>query len=195
MAYTTYDPILGTVNFSDIDPVGPGPFGLVTGGPTGAGRQSFYNEEIRGNDGNLGGGTFQYVRFGATLTAGQVVQLSDALTSGQVVTSAILWTGTALSGQPIGVVVTGGATGQWGWVQVQGVAIAAVSGSPTANGAVYWQANGVVSSSVVASKQLVNAQFATTNNPTIGSGSSAVALGTGFALVHLNRPCGQSAIT
>jgi len=194
MAYTGFDPILGVVNFTDIDPVGPGPFSLV-GSVTGAGRQSFYLEEIRGYDGNLGGGTFQYVRFGATLTAGQVVQLSSALTNGQVVVSAILWTGTAVSGQPIGVVLAGGATGQWGWVQVQGNAIVAVSGSPTANGPVYWQANGVVSSTVVASKQLVNSQFATTNNVTIGSGASAVAIGAGFAIVTLNRPYGQGAIT
>lgn len=195
MAYTNYDPILGTVNFSDIDPTGPGPYGLVAGGNSGAGRQSFYNELIRGNDANLGGGTFQYVRFGATLTAGQVVQFSDALTNGQIVTSAILWTGTANGGAPIGVIVTGGATGQWGWVQVQGNAITAVSGTPTANAPVYWQANGVVSGTVVASKQLVNTQFATTNNPTIGAGAAAVALGTGFAVVQLNFPNAQDAIT
>jgi hypothetical protein len=193
MAYTAYDPILGVVNLADVDPTGPGPYNLVAG--TGAGRQSFYNEEIRGNDGNLGGGTFQYVRFGATLTVGQVVQLSDILTNGQTVTSATAWAGTNLQGMPLGVVVTGGTTGQFGWIQVQGNAIVATSGTITANAPVYWQASGVVSSTVVASKQVVNAQAATTNGVTIGSGASAVALATGFAIIKLNRPSSQSAIT
>jgi len=191
MAYTSYDPILGTVNFTDVDPVGPGPYGLVTGGPLGAGRQSFYLEEVRGNDGNLGGGTFQYVKFGATLTPGQWVQFVDTVTAGQIVTTVIAWTGTAITGQPLGVVVTGGTNAQWGWVQVQGNAIAAVSGSPTANGPVYWQAAGVVSSTPVASKQVVNAQFASTNNVVIGG----AAIGAGFAIVQLNRPYAQGAIT
>lgn len=195
MAYTGYDPILGVVNFTDVDTTGPGPFNLVTVPPTGAGRQSFYNEEMRGYDANLGGGTFQYVRFGATLTVGQVVQLSDTLTSGQTVTSAILWTGTTLQGLPLGVVVTGGTTGQFGWVQVQGNAVTATSGTITANAPVYWQANGVVASAVVASKQVVNAQAATANGVTIGTGTSAVALATGFAVIKLNRSSSQSAIS
>lgn len=194
MAYTGFDPLLGVVNLTDVDPTGPGPFTLV-GSITGAGRQSFYLEEIRGNDANLGGGTFQYVKFGATLTPGQWVQFVDTLTAGQIVTTVIAWAGTAITGQPIGVVVTGGTSAQWGWVQVQGNAIAAVSGSPTANGPVYWQASGVVSSTPVASKQVVNAQFATTNNVTIGTGASAAAIGAGFAVVTLNRPFGQGAIT
>src|ERR1700743_442399 len=142
MAYTSYDPILGTVNFTDVDPVGPGPYGLVTGGPLGAGRQSFYLEEVRGNDGNLGGGTFQYVKFGSPPPPGQWVQFVATVTAVQIVTAVIAWTGTAIPGQPLGVVVTGGTNAQWGWVQVQGNAIAAVSGSPTANGPVYWQAGG-----------------------------------------------------
>jgi hypothetical protein len=194
MAYTTFDPILGTVNFTDFDANGPGPYSLVGTG-TGAGRQSFYLEEIRGYDANLGGGTFQYVRFNVALTAGQWVMLLPTLVAGQIVMSAALWTGVAVTGQPIGIVAAGGAIGQWGWVQVQGNAISAVSGSPTAGGPVYWQANGVVSSTVVASKQAVNAQFATTNNPTIGTGAAAAALGAGFAVVTLNRPNAQAAIT
>lgn len=189
MSYTSFDPLIGVVNFTDVDPTGPGPVNLVAG--TGAGRQSFYFEEVRGNDANLGGGTFQYVKFGATLTAGQWVQFVDTVTAGQIVVTAIAWAGTAITGQPIGVVVTGGTNVQWGWVQIQGNAIAAVSGSPTANGPVYWQASGVVSSTPVASKQVVNAQFASTNNVTIGG----AAIGAGFAVVTLNRPFSQGAIT
>lgn len=196
MAFVAYDPILGEVDLSIVDNGGPGPFSIP--GTTGAtyGRNSQYFGELRGYDVRLGGGAFVYAAYGATLVAGAVVQFTESLSGGLLITTANAWTGTANAGAPIGVAVapTGG-TGNWGWFQVQGPAIVNVSGTPTANTPVYWQAAGVVSGTAVASKQLQGSQFATTNSVTLGSGTSAQVLPSTQAIVLLNYPCSQDAIT
>ena len=60
---------------------------------------------------------------------------------------------------------------------------------------VYWQAAGVVSPTPVVSKQMVNAQFATAVSQTVGQGTTAVVLSATQAVVYLNRPFAQGAIT
>jgi hypothetical protein len=194
MAFVAYDPILGEVDLSIVDTSGPGPFNILNGGST-YGRNSQYMGELRGYDVNLGGGTFVYAKFGATLTAGAVVQFTESLSSGQVISTANAWTGTANSGAPLGVAVSAGTTSNWGWFQVQGNAITNVSGAPTANTPTYWQANGVISGTAVAGKQMEGSQFSTTNGVTLGSGNSAVALPSTQAVVLLQYPSGQGAIT
>lgn len=192
MAFVSYDPILGEVDLSIVDTSGPGPFSI--GGT--AGRNSQYFGSIRGYDVNLGGGDFVYAKFGGSLAPGTVVQFAESLSaSGQIITTANAWTGTANTSQPLGVTVASGTSSNWGWFQVAGAAIVNVSGTPTANGPVYWQANGVVSSTAVASKQMDGAQFATTNAITLGSGSSAVTLPSSQAVALLQYPASQSAIT
>jgi len=197
MAFVAYDPILGEVDLSIVDNGGPGPFSIP--GTSGAtyGRNSQYFGEIRGYDTRLGGGAFVYAAYGATLLAGAVVQFVESLSAaGLLITTAIAWTGTANAGQPLGVAVavTGG-TGNWGWFQVAGPAITNVSGTPTANAPVYWQAAGVVSGTGVASKQVDGAQFATTNAITLGTGNAAQVLPSTQAVVLLQYPSSQSAIT
>jgi hypothetical protein len=55
MGFIAYDTTMGVVKLTDIDTVGPGPVNLVAG--TGAGRQSFSFEIMRGYDAALGGGS------------------------------------------------------------------------------------------------------------------------------------------
>jgi hypothetical protein len=191
MSFVSYDPILGEVDLSIVDTSGPGPFSI--GGT--AGRNSQYFGSIRGYDVNLGGGDFVYAKFGGTIAAGTVVEFAESLSNGQIVTTANAWAGTANTGRPLGVAVASGTSSNWGWFQVAGAAITTVSGTPTANAPVYWQASGVVSGTAVASKQMQSAQFATTNGVTIGSGASAVTLASTQALVLMNYPTAQDAIT
>jgi hypothetical protein len=99
-----------------------------------------------------------------------------------------------LKGKSLGVALTGGASGSWGWVQVEGIAVTNTSGTVAVGDAQYWQASGVISSTVVASKQMLNAVAVSANNATYGTGSGAVTL-SGQSLILINRPCGQGAIT
>ncbi|MGN6124700.1 MAG: hypothetical protein ACTHOJ_17285 [Sphingomonas oligoaromativorans] len=194
MTFIATDPILGQVDISVVDPTGPAPFNPFNGG-TGAGRSSFYMEELRGYDPNLGAGVFTYAQFGAGITAGTVCEFTPTLVSGRIVLTATPWTGTANSGRKLGVAVATGANGQWGWFQVDGPAIVNVSASPTVNAAAYWQANGVVSSTGVASKQACGMVFATASGVTLGSGSGATVLSATQAVALLCRPEAQGAIT
>ena len=80
-------------------------------------------------------------------------------------------------------------------MQVQGNAVVNVSGTPAVDGKVFWQANGVVSTTAVASKQVLGAKFASAAGVTIGQGSNAVVLPSTQAVVTLQRPSSQGAIT
>lgn len=193
MAYLLQDPFAGTQSLTAIDTVGPSPVNLVSG--VYGGFNSFYNMEVRGYDTALGMGTFLYARFSGTIAAGVVCELTPTISSGQVITSATAWAGTTITGRPLAVSMAAGTVGQWGWFQIQGNAVVTVSGAPAAGNPVYWQAAGVPSPTVVASKQMVNAQFQTAVSQTIGSGSTAVVLSATQAVIYLNRPFAQGAIT
>lgn len=193
MAYALQDPFLGTQALPAIDTVGPGPVNLVNG--VYGGFNSFYNNEVRGYDPALGGGVFIYGRFSGSITAGAVCELTPTIASGIVLSSMTAWAGTAITGKPLCVAMATGTVGQWGWFQVEGNAVTTVSGAPAAGNPVYWQAAGVVSPTVVASKQMVNAQFQTAVSQTIGSGNNAVTLSSTQAVVLMNRPFAQGAIT
>lgn len=127
--------------------------------------------------------------------AGQVCELAYTLTSGTLVITATPWTGTTVQGKPLGVAVNNMASAQASWFQVEGPAITVCNGTMTSGSPVYWQANGTVSNTGVASKQMVNATAASAAAVTINSGSSAVVLPAFQALVFLNRPFAQGAIT
>lgn len=194
MTYFLKDPFMGEQPVAALDTVGPGPVNLVSG--VYGGFDSFYNTETRGYDTSLGHGTFLYARYSGTIVAGTVVELTPTISGGIVITSATAWAGTTITGKPLAVAVAAtGAVGQWGWFQIQGNAVTTVQGAPAAGNPVYWQAAGVVSPTPVASKQMVNAQFQTAVSQTIGQGTSAVALTSTQAVVYLNRPFAQGAIT
>lgn len=193
MAFVALNDILGEVDLSTVDLAGPGFQNLVSG--TGSGRQNFYLQTVSGYDPNLGGGEFMYMRFSGTIAAGTVCETTPSISGGVIITNATAWAGTTITGRPLCIAVSAGTVGQFGWFQVQGNAITTVQGAPAAGNPVYWQAAGVVSPSVVASKQMVNAVFATAVSQTIGQGSTAVTLTSTQAIVQVDRPFAQGAIT
>lgn len=127
--------------------------------------------------------------------AGQVCELAYTLTSGTLVITATPWTGTTVQGKPLAVAVNNMASAQASWFQVEGPAIAVTNGTIASGNPLYWQANGTLSATGVASKQIVNATAASANAVTINSGTSAVVLPTFQSLVMLNRSFAQGAIT
>jgi hypothetical protein len=193
MAFVAINTLFGEVDLSTVDPAGPGFQNLVAG--SGSGRMNFYNQVIDGYDPNLGGGEFIYAKFSGTIAAGTVVELTPSITSGQIVTQATAWAGTALTGRPLAVAVAAGVAGQWGWFQVSGNAICTVQGTPAVGNPMYWQAAGVISATGVISKQVLGAVAATAVSQTIGQGSTAVVLSSTQAVVQIMRPHAQGAIT
>jgi len=193
MSFIAYDPLLGAVKLTDIDPVGPGPVNLVAG--TGSSRMSFSFEIIRGYDAALGGGEFAFAQASGTIAAGTVCQFNQSLVGGSIINSAAAWAGTAGSGDVLGVAMAAMTVGQWGWFQISGNAIATCSGAPVAGNPVYWQASGVVSPTAVNGKQMIGAKFATAPAVTIGTGSTAVVLSATQAVLLLDRPNAQTQVT
>ena len=198
MAYQVSSPFAGVQAIAILDTVGPGPTGSTGIGPTGlvGAFDSFYTQELQAYDTALGGGTFIYLRYSGTITVGTVCEITPTLVSGVVTNSATAWAGTTITGRPLCVAMaTTGALGQWGWFQVQGNAVCTVQGAPAAGNPVFWQAAGVVSPTIVVSKAMLNAQFATGVSQTIGAGTTAVVLSATQAVVTINRPFAQGAIT
>lgn len=195
MAYTVADSELGFIDLYAIDTVGPGPLALALATPT-YGRFNRPGFQLRGVDLALGGGWFMFVQFTGTVAAGGVVELSATpVNSGaRYDASAQAWAGTANSGKPLGVAMAAATTGQWGWVQVEGIAVTNTSGTVAAGNQQYWQASGVISSTGVASKALLGAVAVSANNATYGSGNGAVTL-SGQSLVLLSNPTAQGPIT
>lgn len=193
MAFVALNDVLGEVDLSIVDTAGPGYQNLVAG--TGSGRMNFYTQIVPGYDPNLGGGEFMYLRYSGTIAAGTVCEVTPSISGGAIIQNATAWAGTGVTGRTLCVAVSAGTVGQFGWFQVQGNAITTVSGAPAAGNPVYWQAAGVVAPTVVASKQMVNAVFATAVSQTIGQGSTAVVLSATQAVVTINRPFAQGAIT
>jgi hypothetical protein len=185
---------LGLVDLYGNDTLGPGPLAL-TG--TTKGRFEYPGIVLKGVDPVLGGGEFMFVQFGATVTAGAVCELSiTSVNSGaRMDITAIPWAGAANGAKPLAVALTGGASGTWGYVQVGGISVANVSGTVAAGDKQSWQASGVISSTIVAGKCVLNALAASANGATYGSGSGAVTLASTQALITLNRPHGQGPIT
>ena len=193
MAFVAINDILGEVDLSIVDTAGPGYQNLVTG--TGSGRMNFYSQVVAGYDPNLGGGEFMYLRYTGTIAAYTLCEVTPSIAGGIIIQNAVAWAGTAVTGRPVCVALTAGTVGQFGWFQVQGNAICTVQGAPAAGNPAYWQAAGVVSPTGVASKQLVNANFATAVSQTIGAGTAATVLSATQAVVTINRPFAQGAIT
>lgn len=193
MPYVAINTMLGEVDLSIVDLAGPGYVNLTAG--TGSGRMNFYNQVLDGYDPNLGGGEFLYCRYSGTIAAGTVVELTPSISGGVVITNATAWAGTNNTGRPLAVALNAGTVGQFSWFQVAGNAITTVQGTPAAGNPVYWQAAGVVSPTLVASKQMLGATFATAVSQTIGQGSSAQVLTSTQAVVQLMRPHSQGQLT
>ena len=131
----------------------------------------------------------------AGIGAGAVCELAYALSGGYLTITATPWTGTTIQGKPLYVALNNMAPGYYGWFQYEGAAITVVNGTITVNGPVYWQSNGTVSNTAVASKQMVSATAATLVSSVIGQGNAAVTLPAYQAVVFMNSPSSQDAIT
>lgn len=191
MAFVALNDVLGEVDLNIIDIAGPGYQNLVAG--TGSGRQNFLGQTVAGYDVNLGGGEFMYLQYSATIQARSVCEVSPTVSGGFAVLQANKWLGTQ-STVPLCVALNDGTVGQYGWFQVQGAAIATVAAAG-AGSAAFWQANGIISTTVVAGKQMLGARFASATGPTIGQGSSAVVLPGTQAVIYIDRPLAQGQIT
>lgn len=131
----------------------------------------------------------------AGIGAGAVCELAYSLANGYLTITATPWTGTTIQGKPLYVALNNMAPNYYGWFQYEGAAIAVVNGTITVNGPLYWQANGTVSNTAVASKQFVSATAASLVSSVIGQGSTAVTLPAYQAVVFVNSPTSQDAIT
>jgi len=124
MAFTIKTPQLGEVGITDLDIGGPGPFALVGPNAGKYGRSSFYTEILLAYDGALGAAEVCFAQASASITPGQLVQFSCTQDANfNMVFQATPWTGTANSGQDIGVALISVGAGQWVWFQINGFAI------------------------------------------------------------------------
>ena len=208
MAFVATEPTAGAVDFYQVDTLGPGPLAGLATGPTSRGFLAFPGLEFRGYDYNLGGGAFIYAKSSGTITPGTVVELSDTVTNGRYDVTATAWQGTAQSGKTLAVAISTLTVNQFGWYQVEGNAVTTVSGAPVSGNSLYWQANGIVAPTVVASKQVINAVFGSAVSAVIGAGTASLVayspstipqqqagtLSATQAIVLLNRPAAQSQI-
>lgn len=129
---------------------------------------------------------------------GHVCEFTYGLASGQTTLVATPWTSTTLQGKTLAVAYTPLLLNQWGWFQVEGFAVTGVvSGqTPAAGNRIFGGAvNGFSTPTAAVSAQILNATYASAVSQTIGTGNAAVVLGPQQALVWINRPFGQGAIT
>lgn len=68
--------------------------------------------------------------------------------------SSVLWAGTANSSFPLAVATAATIASTWGWYQIFGAAICAISGTIAAGDSAAWQAAGVVQAAAVATKNV-----------------------------------------
>lgn len=148
---------------------------------------------VRGVDQALGGGEFMFAKASETLLAGDVVELTVLATAGNFVVQVQKWRAAVASvGQVLGVAMAAITVGNFGWFQIQGNAIVNSNGATVAGDRAFWQANGVVSTTLVAGKQAMSANAMSAQNATVtGYG----AIGAAKSVYMLQRPFGQGNIT
>ena len=211
MAYICTDVLAGGVDLYQVDTLGPGPLAGLATGPTTRGFTNYPGLEVRGFHPFLGGGAFMYGRAAGTLIVGQAVEVGVNVTTGRYDVNMTAWAGTAGAAKPLAVAMAALTVGQFGWFQVEGLAVAAVSGAPAVGNPAYWQAAGVISPTLVASKQSLATTFASAVSAVFGTGIVATTaynptnvatlgytgglLSATQALVAINRPSAQGQIT
>lgn len=98
--------------------------------------------------------------------------------------SSVLWAGTANLPYPLAVATAATVASTWGWYQVYGAAICAISGTIAAGNGAAWQAAGVVQAAAVATKNVEGA---------IALSADAVPVA-GKAIYQLAYPSSQTAV-
>ncbi len=131
----------------------------------------------------LGLGEFIYLKGVASTVAGSVVsyQVSDG--TAQTGTT-ILWAGTANVTYPLALATAATVASTYGWYQIGGSGIAAISGSITAGNDLFWQAAGVLSATAIAGKGVMALQAA----------SAHAVPASGQAIVTMDRPTSQGGV-
>jgi hypothetical protein len=163
---------------------------------------------VQGSDPSLGIGEFIYGQMSNATgcVAGNVCEFTQTLYSSGVSISLInsfqQWQGTANSGKALGVALATLAQNQFGWFQVVGNALTASNGAGTVGSPVYWEANGVISIVVVASKQMLTAVGVLAPSASFGQGVFVTGVGTSTpaltasqVVLNINAPHAQGAIT
>jgi hypothetical protein len=163
---------------------------------------------VQGEDVSLGIGEFVYGQWSNATgcVQGNVCEGTQTLFANGnsiiLITSFQLWQGTANSGKALGVAMTTLAQNQFGWFQIQGNAFVVTNGTDVVGSPAYWQANGVISSTAVASKQMLSSQFVVAAAANFGSavfvagtGTVQPALAATNAVLNIQSPHAQGAIT
>jgi hypothetical protein len=136
-------------------------------------------------DPTYGEGEFIYLLGVASTVVGSVVTYNGN-TSGKPTWQTALAAATANQGAPLAVAMSANVAGQYGWYQISGNAVVATNGTLAAGpGKVYLAGSGQVTSTAAAGEEVVNAVNVTaTGTPSAG-----------LAVVEINRPFAQGAIT
>jgi hypothetical protein len=176
MAYTFSEPTLGMP-----------PIASSRAAFNGAGRSSLWKlGDIRkAVDPVYGVAEFIYLMGVASTVVGSVVTYGG-VAAGVPTYQTALAPATANLGQPLAVAMSANLAGLGGWYQISGVAVAATNGTLAAGPApVYLAGSGQLTSTPAAGKQVENAiNVSATGTPSAG-----------LALVEINRPTAQGAIT
>lgn len=104
----------------------------------------------------LGTGEFIYLKGVGSTVLGSWVTYS--ISDGTAVTgTTTLWAGTANLSYPLAVATAATVANKYGWYQISGAAVCAISGSIAAGNPAAWQAAGVVQATPVTTKNVVGA--------------------------------------
>lgn len=207
MAFVATDPLGGIIDLYNVDTAGPGPLAGLAAGPTTRGFANYPGLIVRAYDYNLGAAEFMFGKSLGATAFGSVCEIGVVVTSGRYDETMQPWLGAANTGKPLGVALVTLAAGQFGWFQISGNAVTTVQGAPAVGNPAYWQANGVISPTLVASKQAIGAVFASAAAAVFGTGAQSLiayaptaqvtggTLSATQAIVLINRPTAQPQIT
>jgi len=166
--------------------IGMPPINSTRVASTAAGRSTPWKlgDIIKAVDPVYGVGEFIYLLGVASTVIGSVVTWGGNA-SGVPSFQTALAPATANLNQPLAVAMAANVGSQYGWYQISGHAVAATNGTLTADAPVYLAGSGQLSTSSVAGKQVEDARSIT------ATGTPAA----GLAVIEINRPSAQGAIT
>jgi hypothetical protein len=122
----------------------------------------------------------------ASTAVGSVMEYTTSAGAASPTGTTTLWAGAVNSGKPLCIATVANVlTTNWAWYQISGNAQVAISGAVAAGDRAFWQANGVVSSTLIASKQ-ANGMIATSANGVPSAG---------FASYQMHYPVAQGQVT
>lgn len=147
MAYAIENDLLGQQKIGTVDTVQEFQLGTI----------------VTAVDPVYGGGEFVYLKGVAATAIGSVVSYD------QYNGTSTLWAGTANKSYPLAFATAATVANTYGWYQISGAVVAAISGTVAAGDNAFFQAAGVISSTAVAGKQVLG-MIAVTANGVPGAG-------------------------